>query len=280
VRCWGNNGYRQMPGTGMHPDLGGNEASLHSFRSISAGNFFTCGIREDFTLFCWGSYQSVFRETHAPSGLFSTVSSGADFACGIELNSHKVKCWGRNDKGQCNAPLGEFVEITTGFDHACGLRKSNNTMQASIECWGDDNFGQGSSTDCNGIGRRCFWGSCDTSPDSNKCPISWPLHFLNPPESNKAPSQHPHEEAGKEQTVEKVNYFGQLYFDRPHSYSVAHVVTNQPYNATASAIASQVPDTSIRNTSTSNSSVSNSSIINPSISDTSTSNTSISTFTS
>ena len=47
-------------------------------------------------------------------------------------------CWG---SGGINdpPPLGIFKAVTVGGDHCCGLRPDG-----SIECWGDDTFGQAS----------------------------------------------------------------------------------------------------------------------------------------
>jgi len=200
VQCWGNNYYRQIEGTGILPQEGGNTAALDSFMQISAGNYFTCGVREDQTIYCWGGYESEHKETYAPWGTFGHVSAGADFACGIRTN-HTLECWGRNDRGQANPPEGPFSEVSTGYDHACGIRlvrvsdsQANTTFDdlaefgEGIVCWGSDEFGQSSSTDCNGAGRRCFWGGCDTSKSEqgenylkDKCPISWPHHFVHTP---------------------------------------------------------------------------------------------------
>ena len=58
------------------------------FSSIAAGFYATCGVKEDATLVCWGSYN-----TNAPSGSFIGVATARLQSCGIRVNG-RVECWG------------------------------------------------------------------------------------------------------------------------------------------------------------------------------------------
>uniref|UniRef100_A0A7S2SK61 non-specific serine/threonine protein kinase n=2 Tax=Rhizochromulina marina TaxID=1034831 RepID=A0A7S2SK61_9STRA len=118
VRCWGFNEHGQAsPPPGV-------------FIQVSSGHLFTCGIRMDETVACWGAM------SQAPPGLFLQISSGEFHACGITKDS-VVKCWGGHVPATNEAPPGEFVQVSSGKDFSCGLRPNG-----TVECWGEDIKGQ------------------------------------------------------------------------------------------------------------------------------------------
>lgn len=141
--CWQSNVNGQpLPPAGSTstlcgPEPGGDEdvcwgldPSL-AYTAVSAGRAYSCGVRIDGSVTCWGLDQ--FGRADAPSGSFSAVSAGHAHTCGIRSNG-TVECWGRNDSGQSEPPSGTFAAVTVGWAHSCGLR-TNGT----VKCWGDNN---------------------------------------------------------------------------------------------------------------------------------------------
>ena len=191
VVCWGKNKYGQT------------KAPSGRFSQISAGKNHTCGVRvgvggmKGGIIECWGSkaygvsqVPSRFESTHfvpariwsdktkkwiwtadiTDPALFSAVSSGETFSCGIssgerlDMVAGEVHCWGTNKERQ-STPYKQrewkvdgawgkvvpqttnarprdddaFVQISAGGHHACGVTKTGK-----IRCWGSDQFGQSS----------------------------------------------------------------------------------------------------------------------------------------
>lgn len=71
-----------------------------------------------------------------PGKAFKNVAIGNDngaftpFICGIALDD-SVVCLG------IQAPAGTFAKISAGYKHACGIH-----TDGSLECWGDNEFGE------------------------------------------------------------------------------------------------------------------------------------------
>ena len=147
--CWDSNANNDpLPPTGSPTTLCGEDRSGDercvglepslAFTAVSVGRAYSCGVRIDSSVTCWGLNQ--FGRADAPSGSFSTVSAGHGHTCGIRSNG-TVECWGIDDSGQSGPPSGTFAAVTVGWAHSCGLR-TNGT----ITCWG-------SNTDH----ERCGW---------------------------------------------------------------------------------------------------------------------------
>ncbi len=105
-----------------------------TFTAISAGNEFSCGIRADRTVVCWGSNGS--GQSDAPEGTFTTISSGHEHSCGVKSGG-SVACWGSNGEGRSDAPEGTFTTISSGHEHSCGVKSGG-----SVVCWGSNGSGQ------------------------------------------------------------------------------------------------------------------------------------------
>ena len=77
-----------------------------------------------------------------PEGAFASVSAGDEYTCGVRTNG-LIECWGSNKDivsqyvGQATPPGGSFTSVSAGWFHACGLR-----TDGSVECWGDNGYGQ------------------------------------------------------------------------------------------------------------------------------------------
>ena len=102
--------------------------SAVEFASVSAGAAYTCGLRRDGSVQCWGD--DVVGEATPPPGEFASVSAGRLHTCGVRADG-SVQCWGADYDGQTTPPPGEFASVSAGRDHTCGLRPDG-----SVECWG------------------------------------------------------------------------------------------------------------------------------------------------
>ena len=109
-------------------------AATAALQYVSAGAGYSCGVRTDGTIECWG--YNDYGQADAPEGAFSAVSAGGSHTCGVRANG-TIECWGNNHLGQSNAPEGQFVAVsvsvgsgTTG-NHSCGLRADGHSV-----CWG------------------------------------------------------------------------------------------------------------------------------------------------
>jgi len=107
-------------------------------RSISAGQFHTCQLDEDYNVQCWGQ-DTYGQVSNVPSGTFLSVDAQGEFTCGVTSNG-SVECWGRDDYGQIsNTPSGTFENVSTGYYHGCGLE-----TDGSVSCWGRNSNGAAS----------------------------------------------------------------------------------------------------------------------------------------
>lgn len=138
VICWGAEGF--FPGSCMSFECvgepygdgvinqGQQNAPTGTYRSVSLGRYFTCALREDGTVACWGGNRR--GETDAPTGTFRSLSAGVYHTCAIR-ESGEVECWGWNGWGQTDAPPGKYRFVEAREWSTCGLRESGE-----IECWG------------------------------------------------------------------------------------------------------------------------------------------------
>ncbi len=79
--------------------------------------------------------------------VWKKVSAGHSFTCGIRSNG-AVRCWGKNDVGQSSPPpypkyAFQQVSASVGGDHACGVLMENGAVQ----CWGNNGRGQSEKQD-------------------------------------------------------------------------------------------------------------------------------------
>lgn len=102
-----------LPGLPTHP------------LSIATGVYFTCAVRADGTLDCWGDNR--YQQSSPPGGTFQTVGAGHEFACGLRTDG-TVVCWGyvRHPPH----PNAQFTALATGSWFACGIRPD-----ATLTCW-------------------------------------------------------------------------------------------------------------------------------------------------
>jgi alpha-tubulin suppressor-like RCC1 family protein len=165
--CWGDNSNSQL-GDGSSvafsttpvPVAGG-----HTFASISAGLFHTCGVTTSGAAYCWGAGAlgdslgrarvDVTPSLPVAGGFtFASVSAGAYHTCGVTTTG-TTYCWGEGDHGELGdgaattsytpVPVAgglTFRTISAGGSHTCGV-----TTADTAYCWGLNALGElGSGT--------------------------------------------------------------------------------------------------------------------------------------
>ncbi|MEP7379939.1 MAG: hypothetical protein ABI725_10315 [Chloroflexota bacterium] len=158
IFCWGFNDMGQM-GDGTYgewrnfatiPVVGIDDAV-----AISAGIRFSCAVRADGSVWCWGEYPAGDGASSLPvrvTGITdaTAVTAGGAFACALR-SSGQVACWGNNALGQLGqgsfdgqnhaTPLNvvgidDATQISAGWNHACAVRSDG-----SLWCWGGNGDG-------------------------------------------------------------------------------------------------------------------------------------------
>ena len=110
--CWGAGGNGQL-GDGLSTGslVPVRVGTLSDWHEVSAGGFrFTCGIRGEGDLYCWGDNGhgqlgvGDFNDRATPTPLGASpwkgVNTGNRHACAISAVTDRAFCWGRNDEKQ------------------------------------------------------------------------------------------------------------------------------------------------------------------------------------
>ena len=137
VACWGASMYGApgaftdlnsvSVGLGEEEYFYGNEiTSFDGYQTIRSA----CGVKTDGTLHCWWD-----GDMFPPSGTFSLVSTGSNFACGLKTDG-TLACWGddqynQNAHWQTSPPTGTFSSVSCGHESACGVM-----TDSTLVCWG------------------------------------------------------------------------------------------------------------------------------------------------
>lgn len=160
--CWGNNNYGELGnGTTTLSPVPVRVGQATNWSSVTAGGSeFTCGIRTDRSLWCWGSNLVLQLGTGPGPHLsqpeqvgntsnWSTVAAGGDHACGTRIDG-TIWCWGENFYGA----LGNGTTTNNGIPGQVGDRTDwvatdgGNTHQCATRsdgtlwCWGYSRDGQ------------------------------------------------------------------------------------------------------------------------------------------
>lgn len=170
--CWGDNGIGQLgvgtnTGTGTPNPQPTAVATAETFVDLEAGRWFTCGLKSDGSVLCWGSNQwgQIGSETNTggidpnpvpnqvpASVAFTRLYLGDSHACGL-TGGGEAFCWGRNNFGQLGTSLNHlsgnatptpqavagnliFSSLATGRDHTCGIGATG-----AVHCWGNNEEG-------------------------------------------------------------------------------------------------------------------------------------------
>ncbi|MBK8256114.1 MAG: hypothetical protein IPK82_26025 [Polyangiaceae bacterium] len=178
--CWGRNNVGQI-GDGTKDNNGDGTADNElspvavagggTYLTVSAGSDFSCGVRTDHTLWCWGLNSSrqlgdgTTTEAAAPvqekskATDWTTVDTGNAWACAVKQNGTRY-CWGVNNFAQGGDgtqaaivepeqgdAVAEGKAVQLGWDAAaCGIRDAG-----SVHCWGDGSLGQAAQSGAESI---------------------------------------------------------------------------------------------------------------------------------
>src|SRR3989339_598112 len=171
VLCWGDGSYGALGDgnniTTVESLRSGSHAALippltvdtSAYSDISVGWRHACGIRaNDSRVLCWG----FGRDGQLGNGLqislgnptlisdnsvYSKISAGVMYTCGIRANDSRVLCWGLGEYGQLGdgraylyfnsnptltTDTSGYKEIEVGYYHTCGIRANDSR----VLCWG------------------------------------------------------------------------------------------------------------------------------------------------
>lgn len=181
--CWGSADYGKLGISGLkghscefHEEpLSCEIAGGHRFRTLAAGWFHTCGVTEEYEVYCWGQnsndqfapdsdercFDILYGEAScstvpvripdAPP--FDTLVAAGFYTCGL-TSAGEAYCWGHNgysELGDGNQPENSTVPVPVAGGHRfimltprCGL-----TADGEVYCWGIASGGAGYATeDC------------------------------------------------------------------------------------------------------------------------------------
>ncbi len=133
-----------------------------TFKAISAGERFTCALRTDHTIACWGD--NTLGEASPLSGTFKAITTGSYHGCAIRTDD-LVGCWGSYVfiHGE---PTGTFKAISAGSNDTCAIELTGTTFV----CWGNNDVGQSAPPRALGIYYRPKTQSPGTGPPSRGLP--------------------------------------------------------------------------------------------------------------
>ncbi len=143
--CWGNNGNGELGNGTFDVSLTPVKSGNDQWKSLSAREVTTCGIRVDDTLRCWGfnDHGQVGNDATdtepSPTALandtetWSAVGAGSLHSCGITTGG-ALACWGNNDHGQLAVTTvdpfrttptsiagGPWLSLAIGTQHTCAI---------------------------------------------------------------------------------------------------------------------------------------------------------------
>lgn len=158
--CWGANDSGQLGNGTTQPSLVPIQVTAlgNQVAQVTVGDLFTCAIKVDHTLWCWGNNVSgqlgdgltddslVPVQITAVGSDVAEVSAGDLFTC-ARKGDGTLWCWGsgylgdgtvgqRSTPGQVTALGNTVAQVSTGSAAACA-RKADGTLW----CWGDNEFG-------------------------------------------------------------------------------------------------------------------------------------------
>lgn len=163
--CWGRNAQGQC-GDGTTTAQSAPKQALPAgatdWKSVSANGDFTCGLRGNGTLWCWGrndvaqlgvgdTVTPVSTPQQVGSAIYTALSAGQNHACAVRQNG-TLWCWGRNANGELGlgnsmSPMMSPTQVGTDTDWArpvvgqgastCAIKQNGD-----LYCWGVGSYGQ------------------------------------------------------------------------------------------------------------------------------------------
>lgn len=160
--CWGNNSVAQL-GQGYFSAFveapAGVATDGGTWLAVATATDHTCALREDKSLWCWGSNAagqvgvdagvSVLVPTPVDGRAWSLVAVADTHSCALLEGEGSLWCWGQNNRAQrgtsdfaASGPptrVGSerWTAVATGKGHTCAVRDDG-----SMWCWGRDSSGQ------------------------------------------------------------------------------------------------------------------------------------------
>ncbi len=156
--CWGNDAQQEL-GNGASTAttyIPGLVSGGHLWSLISASDYYSCGLRTDGTVYCWGSDATgqlgngASGNQNAPfaitgSALYSYIDTAEGHACGIQTNG-SAWCWGAGADGRLGngaignqqSPVAVSGNMTWKDISVQGARSCGVTTNGSLYCWGQD----------------------------------------------------------------------------------------------------------------------------------------------
>lgn len=164
--CWGSNSSGQFGNGDVVFTPHGTPlqvATATPFLELAAGEWHTCGLTTEQTVYCWGvnshgqlgngggtGIQPVPTLVGGGDNTFVTIATGSWHTCAID-SGNSAYCWGRNDYGQVGdgvmgqrnipvpvrTPEPDVTLLAVGELYTCGL-----TTAGVAYCWGDNRVGQ------------------------------------------------------------------------------------------------------------------------------------------
>ena len=137
VKCWGHDGSGQSS-----PPPGA------VFTQISAGGYFTCGIRVEGDLVCWGEIDKALKSTnHLDEATKEQTNSDERHRRRLDKSEYKDEITKRKrmakeeNKHSLFSPngAGKHIQVSSGMKHACAISRD-----LSVHCWGRNDFGESS----------------------------------------------------------------------------------------------------------------------------------------
>lgn len=162
--CWGDGLAGQLgltfAGTEARSASAPQRVGSDDWLNLAAGDRFSCGVRVDGTLWCWGSSErgrnAADADTDRPMQVGSAagvqrVAAGEKHACAITDGA--LECWGDDSHAQLGllrrpsdgvqrrpGPVFDgqrYRAVSAGARHTCGIRDDS-----TLWCWGDNSEGQ------------------------------------------------------------------------------------------------------------------------------------------
>ena len=158
--CWGADGGGQIGNDDLVGDVISPQqiTSATDWKTVEAGDGFTCAIRSVGKLYCWGA-DGNGQLGNGPGGdstIPIQITSATDWKAVSAGNNHtcavrgKLYCWGYDGTGQVGngdatstdviAPAQitsatDWKAVSAGDSHTCAVR-------GKLYCWGDDTYSQ------------------------------------------------------------------------------------------------------------------------------------------
>jgi hypothetical protein len=114
-----------------------------TYSQVTAGNRYTCALRTDGVVECWGfSFSGAAPASRtAATGYFTAVDAFSDHTCALRSDG-AAECWGNEPTGTVVPPAGTtFLQVRAGVLHSCALRSDG-----VAQCWGTNDDGQAPPT--------------------------------------------------------------------------------------------------------------------------------------